>query len=104
MGKTTLYHPVSLQVIRGAAAYQGFSFRKIKQIKADPATGKALYVADLNGFPLHLSTAPTWRVWADLAECFVDDVHIVRMGEREFGGLVVWLATQAEVDSDEDGE
>lgn len=51
MGKTTLYHPVSLPAIRGALSYKGFRVAKIKQHAMDLSRGAALYSAEITDFP-----------------------------------------------------
>ncbi len=77
MGKTTLYHPISLHVVRGAAEYCGFKFGKIKQIYGNQTQRKAIYSAEIERMPGDLFKMGTLlRVQHDLQECFMDDIRI----------------------------
>jgi len=77
MGKTTLYHPISLYVIRGAAQYCGFEFGKIKQLFASVEGGRAVYTADITKMPRDLmKSGSLLRIHHDLQECFMDDIRI----------------------------
>lgn len=77
MGKKTLYHPVSLHVIRGAAEYCGFQFGKIKQRWAVPETQQASYDLEIARMPGDLATSGTLlRIHHDLQECFMDDIEV----------------------------
>jgi len=77
MGKKTLYHPVSLHVIRGAAEYCGFQFSRLYQRKADPEELTASYIAEIVGIPTDASQWPLWRIFAALTNCFMDDIRVV---------------------------
>jgi len=77
MGKTTLYHPLPLTVIRGAAEYCGFRFGRITQYYADKPNGCAIYNATITQMPGDLEqTGSLLRIHHDLQECFMDDVRI----------------------------
>lgn len=91
MGATTLYHPVGLHVIRGAAQYAGFEFGKIKQLKADPEAGTALYNATIQVVPHELAFTPLWQIWARLSSSFMDDIMVSKIGYSKSGVLTCWL-------------
>lgn len=77
MGKTTLYHPISLLVIRGAALYCGWAFGKIKRLEVDNNRCTATYSAEIVKMPGDLAKNGTLlRIHHDLQECFMDDIRI----------------------------
>jgi len=85
MGKTTLYHPVSLHVIRGAAEYCGFKFDKIHQLNGYPELKTARYNITVVGFPQGWDKQPLDIMQSMLQECFMDDmrVHWLRRNRDE---------------------
>lgn len=86
MGKTTLYHPISLHVIRGAAEYCGFAFGKLKQLFSNAEEGRAVYSADIIKMPGNLMKEGTLlRIHHDLQECFMDDIRIDWVHVRQSG-------------------
>jgi len=84
MGKATLYHPVSLHVIRGAAEYCGFKFETITQINGYPELKVARYNITVVGFPLNWDKQPLDIMQSMLQECFMDDmrVHWLRQNKK----------------------
>jgi hypothetical protein len=82
MGKTTLYHPVSLPVIRGAAAYRHFKLGKISQLKSNYELSSASYSVPIVELPYTLPDAPPNVIKAHLdaampAEVTVTDVRYI---------------------------
>lgn len=76
MGKTTLYHPVSLHVIRGAAEYCGWKFSKIHQTDCDKDRKSARYVAEVTTMPKRVWGKTTLIMQNELQECFLDDIRV----------------------------
>jgi len=77
MGKKTLYHPVSLHVIRGAAEYCGFQFGTIKQKWNDPEKRTARYDVEIKKMPDDLmKTGTLLGIHHDLQNCFMDDIRV----------------------------
>jgi hypothetical protein len=76
MGKTTLFHPVSLHVIRGAAEYCGFKFQKVHQLNSFPADGSARYNVTIVGFPAGWDKKPLDLMQSALQNCFMDDIRV----------------------------
>jgi len=77
MGKTTLYHPVSLHVIRGAAEYCGFQFGTIKQKWSDREKQTARYDVEIVKMPGDLmETGTLLGIHHDLQNCFMDDIRV----------------------------
>lgn len=76
MGKVTLYHPISLHVIRGAAEYCGFKFSHIKQLYSEPDRQRARYNAQIVGFPSGWTNQPLPMMQNDLRRCFMDDIEV----------------------------
>lgn len=79
MGATTLYHPISLHVIRGAAEYCGWKFAKIAQIFADPETNTALYEAIVEDWPAKLDTYGPKIMCNQLQHCFMNDIQVLKV-------------------------
>jgi len=79
MGKKTLYHPVSLHVIRGAAEYCGFRFGKLTQTASDPTGYSARYIADLVDMPADCKDRALPYILARLNECFAADIHATEL-------------------------
>jgi len=76
MGKTTLYHPVSLHVIRGAAEFCGFQFGKLKQLWSDQEALTARYEATIQRIPPHVDQKYTMFIQEALQNCFMDDIRV----------------------------
>ena len=78
MGKATLYHPVSLHVIRGSAEYCGFRFGKLRQTDTKPEEKRAWYVAEVVDFPggLNPAKASVQTLKGALRKCFNDDIAV----------------------------
>lgn len=103
MGKTTLYHPISLHVIRGAAEYCGFAFGKIKQLNSNAEEGRAVYTADVLKMPGDLmKTGTLLGIHHDLQECFMDDIRIDWVHMKQSGTwsckITVYLKNAADSD------
>lgn len=75
MGKTTLFHPVSLHVIRGAAEYCGWKFGKIVQTSNNPTDGWARYTAQIEITPARVENASPMERLNDLRDCFAADIE-----------------------------
>lgn len=105
MGKTTLYHPVSLHVIRGAAEYCGFKFGKLKQLQAAPNAKHAWYSAEIDTWPGNLDPdkAGHKTLIGALRKCFMDDILVTALWRtrtgKYFADLDVKLDRQPESDS-----
>lgn len=76
MGKTTLYHPIPLSVIRGAAEFCGFKFDKIHQLNGYPELRTARYNVTVVGFPKGWDKEPLDIMQSMLQECFMDDMRV----------------------------
>jgi len=85
MGKTTLYHPISLHVIRGAAEYCGFQFEKVHQLNSFPENHTALYNVTIVKFPKGWNKQPLDIMQSMLQDCFMDDirVHWLRLNRKD---------------------
>jgi len=77
MGKRTLYHPVSLHVLRGALEYCGIKLGRLVQIEASLEEKKAYYRATIIDIPDALRSYPTWDIAKELQECFAQDVTVL---------------------------
>jgi hypothetical protein len=85
MGRATLYHPVSLTVIRAAAIRCGWRFGKIIQEYASEETFTAHYNAEIDlqrkGFVLFEKQVLIHQI----NECFAGDVEIVDVWTNRSG-------------------
>jgi hypothetical protein len=102
MGKKTLYHPVSLHVIRGSAEYCGFRFGKITQGYVFPDDARATYHAEIVELPPEASALPMWRQLALLTECFMDDIIVMGIWRSSKNVLMCALDVQLNRQPDPD--
>lgn len=97
MGKTTLYHPVPLNVVRGAAEYCGWKFKKIKQYESNQERGHASYKAEIEAMPKSLWGGSLDQMEKHLQECFLDDIRVYWFRRSKGKGyccdLIVQLTT-----------
>lgn len=94
MGKATLYHPVSLTVIRAAAIKCDWRFGKIKQLEANEDRFEARYIGevDLNqkGYILVDKKALIQQV----QDCFAEDVEITDIWTTRSGKVICEFTTR----------
>jgi hypothetical protein len=104
VGKTTLYHPIPLSVIRGAAEYCGFKFAKIHQLHCFPDTGSARYNVEIVAFPKGWNKQPHDIMQNVLQSCFMDDIRVrwLRLNRKDqwMIHLQVNLKNYAETDDE----
>ena len=100
MGKTTLYHPLSLHVIRGAAEYCGWKFKHIKQTSSDIDEGWARYTAQIEIMPKEVWRTSLDTMQQNLQSCFLDDIRIYYLRKTRTGkwfvDIVVRLIRESE--------
>ncbi len=85
MGATTLYHPVALNVIRGAAEYCGWKFSKIMQTSADREMGFASYILTITRMPGGMDELPNRLIVKQLSHCFMYDIIVKRVYQTPKG-------------------
>jgi len=98
MGKTWLYHPVSLMTIRGAAAQIGFELGRITQTNYNFLNGQANYRAEIKACPPDFLNIPQWKQITLLNSCFAADVWVGWVGHNVHGKLCVNFRTHVEQD------
>jgi len=79
MGKITLYHPISLTVIRGAALYCNWKLGRIKQTEADAESTFASYICEIVSMPDGMEDMPNKVIRRQLQHCFLDDIEVRRV-------------------------
>jgi hypothetical protein len=77
MGKKTLYHPVSTNVLRGALEYCGVTPGRIQQMSANRQTQSAVYRIYILHLPDGWLTSGLMEAVSMLQSCFATDVVIV---------------------------
>jgi hypothetical protein len=100
VGKTTLYHPISLMTIRGAADQCGFRFGRLTQQGLDPKEGSARYRAEVTAAPKGWFEKTQARQMAMVNACFNLDIWCVWAGLGTDGKYYVNLRTQLVNDGD----
>jgi len=85
MGKTTLYHPVSLHVIRGSLNYGGFAVGRIRQIWGNRETGRAGYVCELIKAPKGFMAQSPRNQVNQLNSLFAKDIQVTHI-TTSYGG------------------
>lgn len=76
MGKKTLYHPISLNVIRGALEYCGITPGRITQTSVNSSDLRATYRLNLDRLPPELWARPLDYVSDAVQSCFAADITI----------------------------
>jgi hypothetical protein len=104
MGKKTLYHPVSLHVIRGAAEYCGFTFGKLQQLHHFSAKESVRYNATILGVPPGWDLQPMDLMQAQLQECFLDDIRVYWLRLNRLGYWMCHLQVQTPPNDNQFGE
>jgi len=87
MGKKTLYHPVSLHVLRGAAEYCGYQFGRMTQVKSDPTGLSATYKVSVDKLPARTKDRSLSFIWGDLQACFNAEIKVIEMEENTNRGV-----------------
>lgn len=85
MGATSLYHPVSLHVIRGAMEYCGWKAGKIEQKSSDFANTNAVYTVQIVSMPKALAIYGATIVAKQLQHCFAEDITVKMAYQSRFG-------------------
>lgn len=102
MGKTTLYHPIPLPVIRGSAEYCGFKFDKIHQLHSFPEKRSARYNVTIIGFPQGWNEQPLDLMQSTLQQCFMDDIRVHWLRRNRFDQWMCHI--QINVSPDQESE
>jgi len=98
MGKTTLYHPVSLHVIRGSLDYGGFAVGRIRQIWSSRETGQAGYVCELIKAPKGFMMGAPRNQLGHLNSLFSKDIRVTRI-TTAYGGKPRRRATNIRIET-----
>lgn len=101
MGKTTLYHPVSLMTIRGAAAQNGFELGRITQTTPVGKDGSAQYRAVVKSWPKGWDKRGQAVQKAWFNNCFSLDIWCTWAGITAHGEFCVNITTQLTADDDQ---
>lgn len=99
MGKTTLFHPVSLQTIRGAAIQCGFVLSEIRQIAYSTEENEAFYRAIIVIAPVDFYDLSQENQKSMLQECFLDDIAVSWVGRNVKGQTCANFATMVQQDT-----
>jgi hypothetical protein len=94
MGKTTRLHPVSLNVIRGAAEFGGVVFAKIRQVNYDVEANCAEYVATIKTLPEGFYILQPKRLVEQLNSLFMPDVNVAAAWVTKDGNIQCTIQTQ----------
>lgn len=94
MGKKSLYHPISLMTIRGAAAQNGFELGRITQTRFDQDKRSAHYRAVVESWPRgwDKKSQAIQKAWFN--NCFSMDIWCDWAGLNSAGEHCVNLRTQ----------
>lgn len=91
MGKQTLYHPVSLAIVRGAAEYGGFKLGRMRQTWFDKSRGEASYATTLESIPQDCVDAPLHAIRKALSGLFASDVDVISVYQNRVGRMFVQI-------------
>lgn len=79
MGHSSLYHPVSLQVLRGALKYNGFTVGKFSQVLHDQERGTASYDLPVIQWDRSLQGSTINEIHSAINASFAADVECQRV-------------------------
>lgn len=102
MGKQTLYHPVSLAIIRGAAEYGGFKLGKMRQTWFDKDRGEASYTTTLESIPQDCQDAPLHAIRKALSGLFASDVDVISVHQSRTGRIFAQVFCHTHVKPNQD--
>jgi hypothetical protein len=97
MGKVTLFHPISLHVIRGAAEYGGFRFGRIHQLDSWRQLLAARYETVIERVPEGYQDLALDLLQSALQDCFMDDIRVHWLHRTKRGQLKCHLQVEIEV-------
>lgn len=105
MPKRTLYHPVSIYVIRGSFEDGGFNVGRLRQVYGSKDLGKAGYIAELKSCPKSfLSLSPRVQI-NTINNCFASDIEVTSITtsyERNSGRRRISLMIRTALYKDDD--
>lgn len=104
MGKTTLFHPVSLHVIRGAAEYCGWKFKHVHQTMAEPDRNRARYSAEIEKMPKRVFGQTPMFMQNELQNCFLDDIRVHWLHQTKSGKWLVDIQVDLSKETFQDAE
>lgn len=91
MGKQTRFHPVSLNIIRGAAEYSGFKLGKLRQYDNSEVLGYARYTVQILECPQDCQKVELLTIKQKLSSAFSWDVSVrdvwVTRGQKIYADL-----------------
>lgn len=94
MGKKTLYHPVSVNVLRGALEFCGITPGRLRQLDSDRETGTATYEMRIEKMPASMARKSTRECAQAIQSCFASDVEVKAYGSEffaEFDDQKIWV-------------
>jgi len=95
MGKRTLFHPVGLHIIRGAAEHCGYLFGRLKQTGISHDLKHAVYVTEIVEMNAEDRDNGLSEIQFDLDACFAEDVNVTLIWRTRSGKLMVQIETYA---------
>lgn len=96
MGKITLYHPVSLHVLRGALMYGGFTVGKFIQHNSNRDLQYATYEVEIKTWPDKIAQVSPELLKVHLNNCFASDVNFLQVWVTRSGKRMARLETHIE--------
>jgi len=95
MGATTLFHPVSLSTIRGAAINSGFRLGPIRQLAVDTHNNQAWYRSVILVSPTEFDELNQYQQVGYFNSCFAADIEVTWVGRNVNHELCVNFTTMA---------
>lgn len=92
MGKQTRNHPVSLNVIRGAAEFGGFKLGKLRQLSYDEQFNVGYYKTDVLAIPDNCHRTPN-EILGRLNDMYSQDVLFTLCSLTSGGSVLVRFMT-----------
>lgn len=96
MGLTTRFHPISLPVIRGGAAYSGYKLGRIRQSELSEDRKRATYITNIEDYPADLHNPSLLDHLTTLKECFVADISVTKIWQTYANVIYVEIKVDLE--------
>ncbi len=92
MPASTLFHPVSIYVIRGSLIHCGFTPGRLSQLGCNQTLGTARYRIAITKVPKQERDASPARMKKLINDCFVDDIECTEVWHKSDGSITAYIS------------
>ncbi len=91
MPTTSLFHPISLYVIRGSLIHCGWTPGRISQLACNMTNGTARYRVAITKVPKQEKDASPSRMKTLLNNCFMEDIEVTEVWHKSDGTITAYI-------------